>query len=167
MGLPRFPRRAAAGAIRRSICDAGRGHRPDRGGRRVVGVRATTPDGTARGPRRLWWSAPTAATRSCASGPASRSRTSARRSTCCGCGCRAATSDGAETLGRIGAGTMFVMLDRGDYWQCAYRHPEGRCRSGEAPRASRHSAPPSSRVAPLVQIACRSRRAGTTSSCSP
>ena len=29
-------------------------------------------------------------------------------------------SDGAEPLGRIGAGKMLVMIDRGDYWQCAY-----------------------------------------------
>ena len=29
-------------------------------------------------------------------------------------------SDGAEALGRIAAGRMFVMIDRGDYWQCGY-----------------------------------------------
>jgi 2-polyprenyl-6-methoxyphenol hydroxylase-like FAD-dependent oxidoreductase len=29
-------------------------------------------------------------------------------------------SDGAEPLGRVGAGKILVMLDRGDYWQCAY-----------------------------------------------
>jgi 2-polyprenyl-6-methoxyphenol hydroxylase-like FAD-dependent oxidoreductase len=29
-------------------------------------------------------------------------------------------SDGAEALGRIAAGKMLVMIDRGDYWQCAY-----------------------------------------------
>jgi 2-polyprenyl-6-methoxyphenol hydroxylase-like FAD-dependent oxidoreductase len=34
-------------------------------------------------------------------------------------------SDGAEPLGRIGAGTIFVMIDRGDYWQCAYVIPKG------------------------------------------
>ena len=28
--------------------------------------------------------------------------------------------DGAEALGRIAPGRMFVMIDRGDYWQCAY-----------------------------------------------
>jgi len=28
--------------------------------------------------------------------------------------------DDAETLGRIEAGRVLVMLDRGDYWQCAY-----------------------------------------------
>jgi 2-polyprenyl-6-methoxyphenol hydroxylase-like FAD-dependent oxidoreductase len=28
-------------------------------------------------------------------------------------------SDGSEPLGRIGAGTIFVMIDRSDYWQCA------------------------------------------------
>ena len=29
-------------------------------------------------------------------------------------------SDGADAFGRIDAGKMFVMFDRGDYWQCAY-----------------------------------------------
>ncbi len=33
--------------------------------------------------------------------------------------------DGAEPLGRIVAGTVFVMIDRGDYWQCAYVIPKG------------------------------------------
>jgi 2-polyprenyl-6-methoxyphenol hydroxylase-like FAD-dependent oxidoreductase len=28
--------------------------------------------------------------------------------------------DGSQTLGRIQAGRFFIMLDRGDYWQCAY-----------------------------------------------
>jgi 2-polyprenyl-6-methoxyphenol hydroxylase-like FAD-dependent oxidoreductase len=28
--------------------------------------------------------------------------------------------DGSQTLGRILPGRMFVMIDRGDYWQCAY-----------------------------------------------
>jgi 2-polyprenyl-6-methoxyphenol hydroxylase-like FAD-dependent oxidoreductase len=29
-------------------------------------------------------------------------------------------SDSAETFGHVEAGAMMVMLDRGDYWQCAY-----------------------------------------------
>jgi 2-polyprenyl-6-methoxyphenol hydroxylase-like FAD-dependent oxidoreductase len=29
-------------------------------------------------------------------------------------------SDGGEPLGRIGVGRILVMIDRGDYWQCAY-----------------------------------------------
>jgi 2-polyprenyl-6-methoxyphenol hydroxylase-like FAD-dependent oxidoreductase len=29
-------------------------------------------------------------------------------------------SDPAQTLGRVGAGHMFITLDRGDYWQCAF-----------------------------------------------
>ncbi len=33
--------------------------------------------------------------------------------------------DGQQTLGRIQAGVVFVMLDRGDYWQCAYVIPKG------------------------------------------
>src|SRR5437899_381567 len=41
-------------------------------------------------------------------------------------------SDGAELFGRIGAGKIFVMIDRGDYWQCAFVIPKG---SAEAVRA--------------------------------
>jgi 2-polyprenyl-6-methoxyphenol hydroxylase-like FAD-dependent oxidoreductase len=33
--------------------------------------------------------------------------------------------DGDETLGRIEAGHLFVMLNRGDYWQCAFVIPKG------------------------------------------
>ena len=33
--------------------------------------------------------------------------------------------DTAETFGRIDAGAMLVMLDRGEYWQCAYVIPKG------------------------------------------
>jgi 2-polyprenyl-6-methoxyphenol hydroxylase-like FAD-dependent oxidoreductase len=33
--------------------------------------------------------------------------------------------DGSQTLGRIQAGRLFVMLDRGDYWQCAFAIPKG------------------------------------------
>ena len=35
--------------------------------------------------------------------------------------------DGGQTLGRIQAGVVFVMLDRGDYWQCAYVIRKGGC----------------------------------------
>ena len=45
--------------------------------------------------------------------------------------------DGTETLGRIKAGRLFVMLDRGEYWQCAFVIPKGgfaalRCKGLEA-----------------------------------
>jgi len=33
--------------------------------------------------------------------------------------------DGAETLGRIDRGHFFIMIDRGDYWQCAFVIPKG------------------------------------------
>jgi 2-polyprenyl-6-methoxyphenol hydroxylase-like FAD-dependent oxidoreductase len=33
--------------------------------------------------------------------------------------------DGTAVLGRIQAGRFFVMLDRGDYWQCAFVIPKG------------------------------------------
>jgi 2-polyprenyl-6-methoxyphenol hydroxylase-like FAD-dependent oxidoreductase len=34
-------------------------------------------------------------------------------------------SDGAEVVGHIERGRMIVMLDRGDYWQCAFIIPKG------------------------------------------
>lgn len=35
-------------------------------------------------------------------------------------------SDPEQSLGRIDAGKILIMLDRGDYWQCAYVIPKGR-----------------------------------------
>jgi 2-polyprenyl-6-methoxyphenol hydroxylase-like FAD-dependent oxidoreductase len=34
-------------------------------------------------------------------------------------------SDSSDTFGHIEAGKMMIMLDRGDYWQCAYVIPKG------------------------------------------
>jgi 2-polyprenyl-6-methoxyphenol hydroxylase-like FAD-dependent oxidoreductase len=34
-------------------------------------------------------------------------------------------NDPAESMGRFGAGHIFILLDRGDYWQCAYVIPKG------------------------------------------
>ena len=34
-------------------------------------------------------------------------------------------TDESAVMGRIDSGSMFVMLDRGDYWQCAYVIPKG------------------------------------------
>ena len=58
------------------------------------------------------------------------------------------------------------MIDRGDYWQCAYVIPKGAAERSR-PRASTRSAPPSSRSRRRCATACRSCEAGTTSSCSP
>jgi 2-polyprenyl-6-methoxyphenol hydroxylase-like FAD-dependent oxidoreductase len=41
-------------------------------------------------------------------------------------------SDMSEVMGRFDTGSIFVMLDRGDYWQCAYVIPKG---TAEAVRA--------------------------------
>ena len=63
-------------------------------------------------------------------------------------------SDGAEPLGRIGAGKILVMIDRGDYWQCAYVIPKGAVRGDQGARVSRPSAPPSSSSRRKCAIAC-------------
>ncbi|HEX9072347.1 MAG TPA: FAD-dependent oxidoreductase, partial [Pseudolabrys sp.] len=36
------------------------------------------------------------------------------------------SEDSSETFGHIAAGRMMVMLNRGDYWQCAYVIPKGK-----------------------------------------
>lgn len=38
---------------------------------------------------------------------------------------RAAPEDTGETMGRFGAGSILVLIFRGDYWQCAYVIPKG------------------------------------------
>ena len=38
-------------------------------------------------------------------------------------------TDTAETMGRFDRGSILVMLDRGDYWQCAYVIPKGSAES--------------------------------------
>jgi 2-polyprenyl-6-methoxyphenol hydroxylase-like FAD-dependent oxidoreductase len=35
-------------------------------------------------------------------------------------------ADGGQTLGRFDSGQIFIMLDRGDYWQCGFVIPKGR-----------------------------------------
>ena len=52
-------------------------------------------------------------------------KTSARRWTCSGSACRTAPSDPDQSMGRFEAGRIFVLIDRGDYWQCAYVIPKG------------------------------------------
>jgi len=34
--------------------------------------------------------------------------------------------DGGQTMGRFDIGQIFIMIDRGDYWQCGYVIPKGR-----------------------------------------
>ena len=125
VGFPQFPRRAGPALSGLPSADADRGDRPDLG-RRPRRRRARQDRRTAISKSApISWSAATAAIRPCASARGSRSRKSARRSTCCGSGCRGKTGDTEETGGHIEAGQMMVMLNRGDYWQCAYVIPKG------------------------------------------
>jgi 2-polyprenyl-6-methoxyphenol hydroxylase-like FAD-dependent oxidoreductase len=68
-------------------------------------------------------------------------------------------TDGDEPLGRIGAGKLLAMLNRGDFWQCAFLIPKGgadevRGRGIEAFRASIVELAPilSDRVAELASF---------------
>jgi 2-polyprenyl-6-methoxyphenol hydroxylase-like FAD-dependent oxidoreductase len=58
--------------------------------------------------------------------------------------------DGGQTMGRFDTGQIFVMLDRGEYWQCGYVIPKGRfdeIREGGLPAFRERVA----RLAPLVR----------------
>ena len=72
--------------------------------------------------------------------------------------------DSVETLGRIDAGGILVMLNRGDYWQCALVIPKGQADAIRQQGSRRFArAPPGSRrSSPTASASCA---ASTTSSC--
>ena len=49
----------------------------------------------------------------------------ARRWMCCGFASATSRATRGRVMGRFDAGSILVMLDRGDYWQCAYVIPKG------------------------------------------
>ena len=99
---------------------------------RVVGLRAKTPDGALDDPRRSRRRLRRTAFDGARKGRTAQARTTARRWTCCGFASRARPSDDTDTFGHVEAGKMLVMLDRGDYWQCAYVIPKGGIETGES-----------------------------------
>ena len=70
-------------------------------------------------------------------------------------------NDPGQTLGRVDVGRIFIMLDRGDYWQCAFIIPKGGIDDvharglGRIPRRDRALGAVSSRTA------CRNSQRGT------
>ena len=132
-------------------------------GGRVVGVRAKTPDGELEIRADL------------VVGCDGRHSTRARARRLQGGGhrradgrdvvprCRATSNDGDEVFGHIESGRMLVMLNRNDYWQCAYRDPERRHRRGAQAAASTHSATTVGDMSPFdVATGSARSKAGTT-----
>ena len=166
VGLPRFPGAPRPGTIAGfTLLMNAEGAGPDRRGRPVVGVRATV-DGRGRGdPRRsrgrrrrppfdrARGDGPQGARYRRADGRAVVPRSAAR------------PDDSGEVMGRFDAGSMLVMLDRGDYWQCAYRHSQGRGGAGARRAASRRCAPPSAGWCRRSPTVCTSSGRWTISSC--
>ena len=124
MGLPQFPRRAGQALPDIRPAHAGRSDRPDRGerahcrrDRQDAGRRAHDPRRPRRRLRRT---------------PFDRARESGLESEDYGAPMDVLwfrlshkASDSADTFGHFEAGRIMVMLDRGDYWQCAYVIPKG------------------------------------------
>ena len=151
----------ARSAIPTSSCSCRPKPRPHRGAGTRRRRRAMTPEGRS-GPRRSGRRLRRAPLDVARAGAASRSRTSARRSTCSGSRLRAATAI-PRRGGRFDPGSFFATIDRGDYWQCAYVIPKG-----GAERIRRRGLPPSGarrharRSSP---IGSDELQTGTTSSC--
>ena len=124
-------------------------------GSRVVGVRATREGRRRSAP--IWWSAPMAATRRCAQGAGFRPTVLGAPMDVLWFRLTHKPTDKAETMGRFDRGSILVMLDRGDYWQCAYRHCQGIGRGAEG---GRHREVPRRRSLG----SCRSSPTGSTSS---
>ena len=131
-------------------------------GGRVVGVRAKTPDGELEIRADL--------VVGCRRPPFDRARERRLQ------GRRSRRADGralvppvaqgrataARPFGHIEAGMMMVMLNRGDYWQCAYVIPKGGidARQGEGPRrfrdsVARHVAVPARPLGELEELGRR------------
>ena len=120
---------------------------------RVVGVRAKTPDGELTIRADLIGGLRRTSFDRARQSRASRATIMARRWTCCGFGCRARRAT-RRTFGHFEAGRMMIMLDRGDYWQCAYVIPKGGIDRMQAEGLDAFR----ERVVDDVAVPCRSRR---------
>ena len=130
-----FPRTSSPSTAKRyktfRPAHAGRSDRPYRQNGRVVGFGPTTPDGTLTIRADL--------VVGCRRTPFDRAREiGLARATIYGAPIDVlwlrlsrSPSDSAATFGHIEAGTIMVMLDRGDYWQCAFVIPKGGIRAAE------------------------------------
>ena len=67
-----------------------------------------------------------------------------------------------ETMGVFDTGTLFVMIDRGDYYQCAFVFAKGGAESDSGPKGWTRSATESARSVPRPRRSIRAWRAGTT-----
>ena len=73
--------------------------------------------------------------------------------------------DPADAFGHIEAGRFFIMLDRDDYWQCAYVIPKGSADTLMKQPIAEFRADHPATVAVARRPRRTSSRAGTTSSC--
>src|SRR5262245_59364595 len=124
MGFSQFPGRARQALPKFQSANASQGNRPARGRGRIAGVRASTPAGllTIRSTLIVGADGRHSVVRKRAGLVVDDLGASidvlwmrlSRR-----------PSDGVEPLGRIVAGKMMVMINRGDYWQCAFLIAKG------------------------------------------
>ena len=136
-------------------------------GGRVAGVRANTPDGSAGNSRRSRRSAATAAIRPCASAPDLKRRGPRRADgRALVPAAEASPTIHGETMGRFDAGRIVMLIDRGDYWQCAFLIPRARSRKPNAPGCRRSGRASRGRCR-RSRTGSTISRTGTRSSCSP
>ena len=100
----------------------------DAGGawRRIDGLQAVGPGRPARGPRDGSSSAATAGIRAVRGSRASRSTPSAHRWTSCGSRCPATPTTATRRSVASRTAPIFVLINRGDHWQCGFVIAKGR-----------------------------------------
>ena len=124
VGLPRFPRRSRPGYPAFRFADACGGRRLSRRAAASPACARIRPTARSRCAP-LLSSAATAGIRPCARAPASPVEDLGAPMDVLWFRLPATPDDPDETVGRFDAGRIFVLLDRGDYWQCAFVIPKG------------------------------------------
>ena len=74
-------------------------------------------------------------------------------------------SDPDQSMGRFEAGRIFVLIDRGDYWQCAYVIPKGTIEDVRRAGLDAFRAGLAASVPMFADRVGEHRRTGTRSSC--
>jgi 2-polyprenyl-6-methoxyphenol hydroxylase-like FAD-dependent oxidoreductase len=92
--------------------------------------------------------------------------TSARRWTSSGSGCRKERAADNQTTGVFASGRIMALIDRGDYWQCAYVFPKGMAEEVKA-RGIEAFREEVAGIAPMLRERIGAVATGTTSNCSP
>ena len=163
MGFPRFPARRGR-IFPASARDGGAGRSAS--SRKTGGSVGVRLPGRPRDCAPTSSSPPTAARRWSARSACCRSRRSARRWTSSGSGCPRPTDPATRCAARSQTGRMVVLIDRGDYWQCAFLIPKGTARRSRRAASNGFAREVAARLSGHRLVRAIARRRSTICICS-